>query len=120
MSFTKNLVILFALVAFLWLLRVLLIGYYPDFSVYYFGSELFLQGKNPYIQSSHLFSGYSYPPNVFLFFLPILIIPYFLASYLWILINILLLLISIFLLSKIFSIPVFSKINLFKLFPNLH
>lgn len=61
-------------------LRVLFLGTYPDFIVYYFGSQSFLLGENPYIAQSNLFSNYVYPPFVLLLFLPYTLLPIYVAS----------------------------------------
>lgn len=53
-------------------LRVFLLGRYPDFSVYYFGSRVYLLGGNPYFPSPESFSNYVYPPFVLLLFAPFL------------------------------------------------
>lgn len=53
-------------------LRVFLLGRYPDFSVYYFGSKTYLVGNNPYLPSPESFSNYVYPPFVLLLFAPFL------------------------------------------------
>ena len=57
-------------------LRSFFVGRYPDFSVYYYGSQAFYLGANPYIQATNSFSNFVYPPFVLLFFLPFLLLSY--------------------------------------------
>lgn len=96
----------------LWMLRALFLGLYPDFSVYYYGSQLFLSGQNPYLSGQKLFSGYSYPPSVFLLFVPFVLLPFQASQSLWVFLNVLFLIASIILLAKLFSVKFFSDTNL--------
>lgn len=96
----------------LWMLKALFLGLYPDFSVYYYGSQLFLSGQNPYLSGQKLFSGYSYPPSVFLLFVPFVLLPFQTSQLLWVFLNVLCLIASIVLLAKLFSVKFFSDTNL--------
>ncbi len=100
------------LLSFAWLLKVLFLGLYPDFSAYYHVSEYFLKGINYYAHPELLTISYSYPPIDFLFFVPFTFLPFQFAEFFWTLLNIFLLILSILFLTKIFKIQFFSKLNM--------
>lgn len=100
------------IVSFLWLSKVLLIGNYPDFSIYYDAAKFYLSGGNPYLGSISLFSPFIYPPIVLIFFVPFTFLSPHSAGTIWVGINILSLLYSIYLLSRIFEIHPFSRLGL--------
>ncbi|MDO8269797.1 MAG: glycosyltransferase family 87 protein [Candidatus Levybacteria bacterium] len=91
---------------------MLFLGLYPDFSVYYYGSKFFSAGQNPYLSGQALFSGYSYPPIVFLLFIPFTFLPFQISEVSWIFLNVAFLITAIIFLTKIFSISFFSRVNL--------
>lgn len=105
--------IAFCLFSFIWLLRVLFLGYYPDFSGYYFGSKYLFAGLNPYLGGGNLFTSYVYPPVVLLLFLPMTILTFQTAEIVWTILSLIFLFPSLYLLSKIFEIKFFSRQNLF-------
>ncbi len=102
----------FCLLTFVWLLKVLFLGLYPDFSVYYHVSKLFLEGVNYYAHPELLSISYSYPPIDFLLFVPFTYLPFQTAEILWTILNIGLLIISLYYFSKIFSEKFFSRMNM--------
>jgi hypothetical protein len=79
----RGFVFLLFLLALVSLLRVFLVGTFPDFTVYYYGSKAFLSGANPYIKQADYFSNYVYPPFVLLFFVPFTYLSIVIASYVW-------------------------------------
>lgn len=104
--------IVFCLVFFLWLLRALFLGFYPDFSGYYYGSKYLFSGLNPYLGGGSLYTQYVYPPVVLILFFPFTLFNFQTAEIAWTILNFILLFASLFYLSKIFSINFFSKTNL--------
>lgn len=102
----------FFLSSFVWLCKAFFLGLYPDFSVYYYGSKFYLLGKNPYLFSSIIPAGYSYPPIVLLLFSLFTVMPFQVAENLWVFLNFIFLILSLFFLAKIFEISFFSKTNL--------
>jgi hypothetical protein len=62
-------------------LRSFFVGRYPDFSVYYYGSQALFLGENPYIHTATSFSNFVYPPFVLLFFSPFLLLSYTSAGF---------------------------------------
>lgn len=105
--------IAFCLFSFIWLLKALFLGYYPDFSGYYFGSKYLLTGLNPYLGGGSLFTSYVYPPIVLLFFLPFTILTFQTAEIIWTILSLVFLLVSLKLLSSMLDIKFFSRLNLF-------
>lgn len=110
--FAKIIVWGFFICTLSWMLKAFFLGLYPDFSVYYYGSKIYLSGQNPYLSGQKLFSGYSYPPTVFLLFAPFILLTFQNAENLWLFLNVLFLFASLIFLTKIFSIKFFSNTNL--------
>lgn len=103
----------FCLLSFLWLLKSLFIGYYPDFITQYKVPQLVFEGINPYRKNEALFTPQVYPPTEFIFFYPITFLSLSNASYLYTFFSILCIPLSLYLLAKICRIPLFSKKSLF-------
>lgn len=98
--------------SFIWLLKVLFLGLYPDFSAYYHVSKFFLEGVNYYAHPELLSISYSYPPIDFLLFVPLTYLPFPTAEIVWTVLNICLLVVSIYFLTKIFAEKFFSRMNM--------
>ena len=98
----------FFIVSFLWFLRGLLLGLYPDFQTQYYVPKLVLSGINPYVENSNLHTPQVYPPTAFFFFLPFSVIDYTYAPFVYLVVSIMCLLASFLLLFKIFKISFFS------------
>lgn len=98
--------------SFLWLCKALLLGYYPDFNTQYYVPHLVFSGHNPYLGGSGLYTPQVYPPTEFIFFLPFSLLPLKLSSYLYTVLSITSLVVSLYLLSRIFQLKFFSKLNL--------
>jgi len=75
-------------------------------------SKYFLQGINYYAHPELLHISYSYPPIDLLLFVPFTFFPFQAAEVFWTAINIGLLVVSLFYLTKIFSVKFFSRINM--------
>lgn len=109
--------------SFLWLSRGLLLDQYPDFTTQYFVPKMILSGQNPYNGGGFLFTSHVYPPIVFLLYLPISFLPLGLASHIFTFLSLFALLLSLYLLSKIFDLKFLGSANLllmtlvFTLFP---
>ena len=102
----------FCSLSFIWLLKALFLGLYPDFRVYYYVSKLFLQGINYYAHPELLHISYSYPPIDFLLFLPFTVFSFPIAETIWTILNFIFLLASLYYLSKIFSLRLFSTLGM--------
>jgi len=100
------------LLSFVFLLKVLFLGLYPDFNAYYHVSKYFLEGVNYYAHPELLSISYSYPPIDLLLFVPFTFFPFQSAEIFWTILNILLLITSLYYLTKIFSEKFFSKLNM--------
>jgi len=101
--------------SFLWLLKVMLLGYYPDFKTQYYVPKIAFSGENPYITSKILYTPQVYPPTAFFFFLPFSLFTLEFSSYLYTAFSIGALLLSLYLLSKIHKLHFFGRVNLFLL-----
>ncbi len=112
-KFSYLLSIIFCLMSFIFLLKVLFLGLYPDFSAYYHVSKFFLEGVNYYAHPELLSISYSYPPIDFLLFVPLTFLPFPTAEILWTVLNIFLLLACIYFLTKIFAEKFLSRLNMF-------
>lgn len=95
------------------LLRSLFLGFYPDFSVYYYATKAHIEGLNPYSQGLNLFAPFMYPPTLLPIFYPFVNLSYNLAEKIWVVLSLLLLFPSLFLLSKLFKQKIFSHVSLF-------
>ena len=113
---SKQLITLFVWVlfvtSFLWLCKALFLGFYPDFSGYYYGSKYLLENSNPYFGGGGLFTSFVYPPIVLLLFLPFTILTFQMSEIVWTILNFIFLLSSLYMLSSILDVRFFSKINL--------
>ena len=94
-------------------LKVLTYDYYPDFSVYYYGTSTFINGGNPYLGGKEYFAPFVYPPTVLLFFLAFTLLPFIIAQKVFTAISLLCLFISIGLMFKLFKTPIFATLGLF-------
>ncbi|OGG12937.1 hypothetical protein A2773_01880 [Candidatus Gottesmanbacteria bacterium RIFCSPHIGHO2_01_FULL_39_10] len=83
------------------LLRVFLLDFYPDFSVYYSAVKVALSGGNPYSNDLSLFAPFMYPPQILFIFIPFLYIPYIVAEKLWLFMSFVFLFLSLIFLFKI-------------------
>jgi len=105
----KIIVIASFLAALMILMRVLFLGTYPDFDVYYAGSLRLFEGQNPYVVPRESIN-YVYPPFTLLFFAPLTLFPLFLASKIWTILSLLFLFASLLLLSRILSMKITSSV----------
>ena len=64
-------ILLYALIS----IYKIIVGFAPDYSVFYYSTVDMLMGKNPYIDR-HLFTVYNYPPITNLLFMPLVVLPY--------------------------------------------
>ncbi|MDO8570640.1 MAG: glycosyltransferase family 87 protein [Candidatus Daviesbacteria bacterium] len=80
-----------------------------DFSYYYQASKFILQNISPYYNGKFVLN---YPPSSFFFFIPFSIFPYRLEEILWTILSYFSLLVSIFLLLKLFYKKISLKIYL--------
>lgn len=107
----KILSFLFFFVAFLVLLRVLLLNYYPDFTVHYYSPKIILAGQNPYLERGASFIPDVYPPFAILFFSPFTLLSFPIAEKTWAVISILSLLSAVYLIFKIYNKNIFSVLG---------
>lgn len=104
----KPVIVILFLVSLISVLKPLLLSNYPDFSVYYYGSRIALNGGNFYIKNKDMFTDFVYPPFVAIFFAPLSIFPFLLASKIWAAVSIISLIMSLILMFKIFNQKLFS------------
>lgn len=122
-SFIKYFVAILYLLSFLWLSKALFLDQYPDFTTQYFVPKMILSGQNPYSGGGALFTSQVYPPTVFFVYLPISFLPIQIASHLFTFLSLVALVLSLYLLSKIFDLKFLGTTNLtimtlvFMLFP---
>lgn len=105
----KIVILILFFVSFAFILKTLFLSGYPDFNVYYYGSKIVISGGNVYLGDKQLFTSFVYPPFVALFFAPFTILPFFIAEKIWTLVSIVSLLLSLFVLFKIFKQKIFSS-----------
>lgn len=103
---------IFFIASFLWMAKAVFLGYYPDFVTQYYVPKLTFSGANPYQGGEGLYTPQVYPPSVALLYFPLTFLPLNQASIVFTIFSIVCLLVSIFLLSRIFSYPFFSIPNL--------
>ena len=96
-------------VSFLLLAKVLLLDFYPDFSIYYEASKSFTHGMNPYLGGKQFFTAFVYPPFVLVFFLPFVTLPFFIAEKVWISLSLILLLASVGIMYRMNNIKLLSS-----------
>lgn len=109
---TKDYILLILLlISFFWLLKVLLLSGYTDFTGYYYGAQNILNVRNPYLPDKNYFTPQSYPPFTLILFIPFSLLSYTIASKLWVLFSILAVLYIIYLLRKIYNASFFSPVN---------
>ncbi len=99
------------MISFAILLRVLLLNYYPDFSVHYYSFELMMNNKNPYLAKYAMFVPHAYPPFVILLFSPFYIVPFLIAQKIWTILSIIFLYLSIHLMFKLNNRKIFSTLG---------
>lgn len=109
-----RLVVLFGFVAsFVYLLKPLLIGYYPDFSMHYFGTKAFFDHVSPYFGGEHFFIPHVYPPFTSVFFVPFMVFSYDTAEIVWVAASIVMYVLSILLLFGVFKRNMLRTLELF-------
>lgn len=111
-QFADLVLIIICLASFLWLVKALLLGYYPDFNTQYLVPKILFSGMDPYSGGKGLYTPQVYPPTEFLFFMPLAVLPLHVMQYVYTFFSIVSLSISLYFLSKIFEIKFLSKINL--------
>ncbi|MFH0863682.1 MAG: glycosyltransferase family 87 protein [Candidatus Gottesmanbacteria bacterium] len=100
--------ILISIISFLFSLTKIINSIAPDFSVFYYGAKDLILGSNPY-QNDKLFTGINYPPLTLLFYMPLTLLSYNFAQFIWLMITLICLLGSIFLSLKILKIKITIK-----------
>lgn len=114
-NFVKLFLLLIFLLSLLFFLKPLFADYYPDFSSYYYGARTIPHGGNPYLGGENFFGPFLYPPFALLFFLPFTFVSFFIAQKIFVVLSILCLLLSFFILFKLFKISFFSLLAIFLL-----
>lgn len=99
----KILVWIFPTASFIWMSKALLLGYYPDFVTQYAVPKIVFSGGNPYEGGEGLYTPQVYPPTTFLFFWPFTLFSLSFASYFYTFFSIVALLISLFLLFRLYD-----------------
>ncbi len=112
MNISRILAVLILIVTFLLLFKGILLDFYPDFTNYYYGPSVYLQGANPYLGSKELFTSFVYHPFLLLFFVPLSLFPFIFAEKVWFIASIILLLASLYYLFKTFKQPLFTTGNM--------
>ncbi len=113
MRFVRIGIILFFIASCVYLLKPLLIGYYPDFSMHYYGTKSFLSHASPYEGGEHFFIPHVYPPFTSLFFIPLMPFSYDTAEVLWVGVSIAMYVASILLLFALFNRRITGNTELF-------
>lgn len=103
MKIFQSILLFVFLIFFLFLCKAFFLGYYPDFSGYYYGPKAFLSGGNPYLTRQNFFTPFVYPPFVLIFFIPLIAIPFQIAEILWTVVSFLLLFASLFIFLKMYK-----------------
>lgn len=88
--------------------RASLLGYYPDFAVYYNSVKTVFSGGNPYILIPHNITPFIYPPIDLLLFTPLSVLPLEISSKIWLLVSAGALLLSLLLLFKLLAVRINS------------
>lgn len=113
MKFARIVIIILFITSLIYLIKPLFIGYYPDFSMHYFGTKALLQNISPYAGGEHFFIPHVYPPFTSIFFIPLIIFTYNTAELIWVGCSIVMYLVSIFLLFSLFNRNIFGTLELF-------
>jgi hypothetical protein len=108
---TKIISFLFFFVSLLVLLKVLLLGGYPDFSQYFYGLKTIIHGLNPYIADQNSLTPTVYPPFVLLLLFPFSFLPIFLAGKIWTIFSIIFLFSGVYLIFRIYNKKIFSSVG---------
>lgn len=85
----KYLAIIFFALGLISLIRTLFLlwnNYLPDFSVLYDSSKFIFMDNNPYV-NKNLYTQVNYPPIALLMLFPILIVPFYVASKIWLILS---------------------------------
>lgn len=106
---TRIISFLFFFVSLLILLRVLLLGGYPDFSQYFYGLKTIIHGLNPYIADQNSLTPTVYPPFVLLLLSPFGFLPIFWAGKVWTFFSIIFLFSAVYFIFKIYNKKIFSN-----------
>lgn len=115
-KFLARVFIIADIIAFLWLAKVFFLSSYPDFSVYYYSVQTWLQHGDPYRRVIHSYDTFLYPPITLLFFYIFSFLPVFWAGKLLTLLSLVSLLGTWVLLLKITKQPVIKWKSLLTLF----
>jgi hypothetical protein len=105
----------FFIFSFTVLCRALLLPSYPDFAVHYFGFSSFASNINPYIEKGGMFTVNVYSPFDGIFFFPFSLLPFWLSQKMWIALSITFLLLSVYLIFKIYNKKLFTSLGFFVL-----
>lgn len=79
-------------------------SYLPDFSVIYYSASILFTHGNPYM-SKTLFTQVNYPPIALVLMMPFLLFEFYFAAKVWLILSVILLLTSIYILYKIWPVP---------------
>lgn len=113
MRITRILIVLFFLASLIYLHKPLLIGYYPDFSMHYFGTKAFFDHVSPYQGGGNFFIPHVYPPFTSIFFVPFMVFSYDAAEILWVGVSIAMYMVSIMLLFSLFNRRITGSVEMF-------
>lgn len=112
MRVTRLVVLLGFVVSLVYLVKPLLIGYYPDFSMHYFGTKAFFNHVSPYSGGEHFFIPHVYPPFTSVFFVPFMVFSYDVAEVVWVGISIIMYILSVLLLFSICNRRILGTLEL--------
>lgn len=97
----KRFFLIFFLFSNIFLLKPLLLAYYPDFSVHYDSARALLDGINPYIGGNNFFIPDVYPPFSQIIFIPFSLLPPHTAALVWTILSIAMYYVSLVLLVRL-------------------
>jgi alpha-1,2-mannosyltransferase len=100
------------LFSFALILKTFFLPGYPDFSIYYEGTKLFLEGGNPYLQNTDFFAAFIYPPFSLIALSPLTFVPYFLAAKIWNAVSICALVATVYLMLKLYGEKLLSNTSI--------
>ena len=101
-----------AVVSVLILLKVLVLGSYPDFNTYYYGVQTVMHGGNPYVGIQKDGFAFVYPPPAVLLLFPFSLLPFSLAGQLFTLASLACLVGSIWVLFKLLNVRAYSALGI--------
>jgi len=93
------------------IVKTLFLNYYPDFKIHYLAPISIFNGLNPYLGGKGYFTPDVHPPFTILLFSPFTLFPYYFAEKIWTLLSIFFLFASLYLIFKINSEKMFSRIG---------